>query len=453
MTIPNMSVNMYIGLFLFLSFLAFQLFYIAYPLFKKRGVAPLDTTLKQSKISILIPAYNEEAVVENCLESMLALNYDNYEAVFVNDGSSDQTLPLLEKLLDAVPIPENPSGKLIYAPTITVYKSRKYPNMILIDKVNGGKADSLNAAIDYASGDVVITLDADSVLEENALHYVNQSFQDEEVIGAGGMVHVGQVFNEAGKKKFKGKGLVLYQLSDYLNSFYLRKSTQASINVLAIVSGAFGAFRRDVLYDIGGYKKTLGEDMEITLNLQQYIKQKFRKGKLIFIPEAVCYTEVPENFRDSFKQKTRWQKGFIDCMVKYKKAFFTGGFTFKFILVLLWDSLMQGVTGIITLCAFPLIVIFKTYDAYFLTLVALSFVFQVSSRLIAYQIANRYGYSFYKMSYVKLFFFSLFETFTFRLMDPVIFAYGSVNYFLSKDKHNWNKVKRLGTVGVKSRDM
>lgn len=418
---------------------------MVHPFLYAKGFKKVNRNLIQEKISILIPAYNEVAVVENCLISMLALEYDNYEAIFINDGSSDDTLEVLKTILNAEIVSVESQGDLIYAPVRAVYQSRKYPNVIVVDKVNGGKADSLNAGISFATGDVIITLDADSVLKSDSLLYVNEAFLDKDVIAAGGMIHVGQMFDDKGNIQFKGKGLLKYQLSDYLNSFYLRKTSQASLNVLSVVSGAFGAFRKQMLFDINGYKKTLGEDMEITLNIQKCIKTIYPDSKLIFMPDAVCYTEVPENYRDSIKQKTRWQKGFIDCVLKYKFNFFRK-FSVKFSIFLLWDSLMHGLVGMTSVFLLPIIIILHRYDEILLMLYALSVLSQISTRLISYVIAQRYGYVFSGKQYVVIFFFSIYETYTYRLLDPLIFGYGILSYFLSKDKHNWNKMERLGTV-------
>lgn len=444
-----MSMPMYFGITLFLSFFIFNILYMIHPLLFAKGFKKVNRDLLQQNISILIPAYNEEEVVENCLKSMLALEYDNYEAIFINDGSSDNTLELLIKILDAELSTAKAQGNIIYAPVRSVYQSRKYPNVLIIDKVNGGKADSLNAGIAFALGDIVITLDADSVLKSDSLLYVNEAFQDENVIAAGGMIHVGQMFDDKGNIQFKGKGLLKYQLSDYLNSFYLRKTSQASLNVLSVVSGAFGAFRRQMLFDINGYKKTLGEDMEITLNIQKCIKSIYPNSKLVFMPNAVCYTEVPENFRDSFKQKNRWQKGFIDCVLKYKFNFFRK-FSAKFSIFLLWDSLMHGLVGVTSVILLPIIIILHRYDEVLIMLYILSILSQISTRLMSYVIAYRYGYKFSGKQYLVIFFFSIYETYTYRLLDPLIFGYGIASYFISKDKHNWNKMKRLGTVSVKN---
>lgn len=446
-----MSISMMIGVLLFILVVGFQIMYLVIPILstnssKHRSVNPY---LDEIKITILIPAYNEESVIISCVDGLHSLNYSNYEAIFINDGSTDHTLAVLTSLLDLTPdIETTPQFELQYTPVIEIYRSNKYPNMIVIDKTNGGKADSLNAGGDYATGEVVITLDADSILESNSLIHINEKFQNKKVIAAGGMVHVGQMFDSKGIPNFKGNFLLKYQLTEYLTSFYIRKFTQSKLNVMSIVSGAFGAFRLNVLYEIGGYKKTLGEDMEITLNIQRYINMSNEGYKMVFIPKAECYTEIPENLRDLFKQKTRWQKGFIDCLVKYRSSFFKS-LGKNFTLFLLWDSLGMAVLGITTLVTAPLIIIFGQITTYHIFCLIISLSIQFFTKVLAFWASNKYCHAYSLSSYVKIFFFFVLEVPIKPFFDATLFTFGTFSYFLSRDKHNWNKVKRLGNVAAK----
>lgn len=440
---------MTLGLVVFILVIIFQLMYVVITILCTKKNESINLDLSELKMSILIPAYNEETVLKNCINSLNMLNYKNYEAIIINDGSSDETMNLLEEILMLESIDLKSNSNLKYSQIKGIYKSLKNDNIIVIDKYNGGKADSLNAGSDFSTGDVIITLDADSILEPNSLLHINEKFHDENVIAAGGMVHIGQMIDENDKPIFKGKALLKYQLSEYLTSFYVRKFTQSKLNVMAIVSGAFGAFRKDVLYDIGGYKKTLGEDMEITLNIQKVISASKGKLKMIFIPEAICYTEVPENVFDMFKQRTRWQKGFIDCIVKYRKDFFST-LGIKFSLFLIWDSLAMAVLGVITVMAIPIMIISDNVTNYYLACLALSILMQLLFRTTGYWAASKYDYNFSKISYVRIILFFIAECFVRPFIDSFIFLYGSLSYFLKKDKHQWNKVKRLGNVTTKN---
>lgn len=418
--------------------------YVIVSIWTIKGSRPPNSSLEELKMSILIPAYNEEEVLRSCLTGIRNLHYSNFEVIIINDGSSDKTFATLHKLLELVPVILNPQDRLTYNKVKMTYHSRLHTNIIVIDKYNGGKADSLNAGSDYATGDVLITLDADTILEADSLTYMNEEFQDELIIAAGGTVQVGQMMKE-GKPKFQGKYLLKYQLSEYITSFFVRKYVQSKFNMLAIVSGAFGAFRREMLYEINGYKKTIGEDMEITLNIQKYMAAKAKQYRMVFIPQAVCYTEAPESIRDIFKQRIRWQKGFIDCIVKYRKDFFR---TLRptFTLFLFWDSLGMALLGIMTVIAVPVMILMNGITPYYLFCLTLSIMMQLLFRITGYWAAAKYGHRYSVISYVRIFLFFFLECLIRPIVDSIIFLYATSSYFVQKDKHQWNKVKRLGSV-------
>lgn len=432
---------------LFAFVVAFQLMYILVTIRYSRKQKLFEQIHPEDTVSILIPAYNESAVIEGCLKGMLELDYTQYETIFINDGSTDYTLETLLTLLDAERTDVKPTGSLIYAKVHNVYRSNLYPNMYVIDKDNGGKADSLNAGIAYAAGNIVITLDADSILQHDSLLHINQEFNDPDVIAAGGMVQVGQMYNNVGKPVFNGNMLLKYQLSEYLMSFYIRRFAQSKMKMIAIVSGAFGAFRREVLHEIGGYKKTLGEDMEITLNIQTYIQTKMKHAKLIFIPEAVCYTEVPENILDVYKQRIRWQKGFVDCIVKYRKAFFRTLST-SFTLFLFWDAIVMAILGITTVILLPILLFANLFTLYHLVLIGISIVLQFTFRITSYWSATRYNHNYRWFDYIRVISFFILEMPIRPILDMSFYVSGTLAYVFGRNKHNWNKVKRLGNVEV-----
>jgi len=215
--------------------------------------------------------------------------------------------------------------------------------------------------------------------------------------------------------------------------------------MLAIVSGAFGAFRREMLYEINGYKKTIGEDMEITLNIQKYMAAQAKQYRMVFIPQAACYTEAPESIRDMFKQRIRWQKGFIDCIVKYRKDFVQ---TLRptFSLFLFWDSLGMALLGIMTVIAVPVMILMNGVSPFYLFCLALSITMQFVFRITGYWAAAKYGHRYSVISYMRIFLFFFLECLVRPIVDSMIFLYATSSYFLQKDKHQWNKVKRIGSV-------
>lgn len=400
--------------------------------------------LPEKKISVLIPAYNEELVLKQCLDSWFRLDYMKKEAIFINDGSTDSTLKVLQEMLDLEDALRDSASLLDSGVIKNVYLSKKYPDILVVDQYNGGKSAALNTGISIATGEIVITLDADSILEKNSLNKINEAFVDPKVIAGGGMVHVGQQINKQGLIHYTKNWIIKYQVSGYLSSFYVRKVTQAKLNVLNVVSGAFGAFRRDVLKQIGGYRDTLGEDMEITFRLQKYIHNRNLGEKMIFIPEAVCYTEVPENFASLMHQRIRWQKGFIDCINLYKKDFFIN-LGKKFSSFLLFESITLSIVGTVALVIFPISIILGNVSGITFLLMAIAWFSEFILRLVAVQRAGHYGYKFSVLHWLRIILFTMWESITYRFLDTFFFTYGTILYFFGS-RTNWNKLTRSGAV-------
>lgn len=440
-----MDVVLIICLLPWAIFFSFQLLYLIFALKMNKKDTAVRSDLKEGNMSILVPAYNEAKVLRGCFTGFQNLEYKNYELIIINDGSDDESMKLLVELLDLREVQLVAKDKLAYNPVIRTFTSAIYPNVKVLDKVNGGKADALNAGADYASGDIIITLDADSIVQKNALTHINEAMQDPDVIAGGGMVHVGQMY-KGSKPSFKKNGLIRYQLSDYMLSFYVKRFVQAKFGVISVVSGAFGAFRAFALYEAGGYKKTIGEDMEITLNMQQLIKKSYPKGKLVFVPKAECYTEVPADFKSLSKQRVRWQKGFIDSLKIYNKGK-VEKLGLKLVLFIFVDSLLPGVAGIFTTIFLAYGFLTGNMDELTLMLLAITGVLQVTQRVGAYAVSRRYGHEYPKSDYLKITLFSAIELVSYRVLDAYYFLYGSIAYVLEQD-HTWNKLERTGIVSM-----
>ena len=226
--------------------------------------------------------------------------------------------------------------------------------------------------------------------------------------------------------------------------FYVRKVTHAKLNVLGVVSGAFGAFRLSILQQIGGYKDTLGEDMEITFRLQKFIHERKSGDKLIFIPEAVCYTEVPEDFKSLLHQRVRWQKGFLDCINLYKKEFFTK-LSIKFSFFLLFESIVLSGLGITTLFILPISIYLDNISLFTILLLFTAWSSEFIIRLVAVQRAGHFGYTFSPKQWLKIILFTIWESITYRLLDTFFFFYGSILYIFGS-RTNWQKLQRSGSV-------
>ncbi len=442
----EMHIGLIVTLIMYVIFFTFQALYIFIPLLTVKGkkFSSKKHAFEQG-ISVLIPAYNEESVLKNCIQALLHVDYQKYEAFIINDGSSDQSMKLLNSLLQLKECKRNKANVLEHKKIKGVYQSALYPTIFVIDKENGGKADSLNAGIEYANYENIITLDADSSLDVHSLRIINEAFVDKDVIAAGGMVHIGQAFHgdyTNPKPRFNVKHLMKFQFMQYLANFYLYKITQTKFNALAIISGAFGVFKRSVLLEVKGYRRTVGEDMDITMRIQRLIKTKYPEKKIIFIPEAVCYTEGPETFKDLFKQRIRWQKAFIDCIMIYGTSLFRK-FGFGVSVFLLVDALMLGTLTAFPTLIIPFVILLSGSGAILaLMLFLFSFSLGVFQSIVSLIISHRLGHSFTKRDRLRLGYFVPLEIVSYRFLGVIFNTFGTVAYFINKN--SWNKVQRVG---------
>lgn len=429
-------------------FLVFQSLYTIIPLLFSK-VKKLDSELDEKSISVLVPAYNEELTIRNCIDAMTGLHYEKYEVIIINDGSKDDTLYELNDLLDLELDDRKPGGKLSYKTIKAFYRSNRYPHIYVVDKLNGGKADSLNAGIDYADSDIVITLDADSMLEINSLKYVNQYFHNDSIVALGGTVKIVQgAEKENGVivEKFRGKGLIKSQIINYTHGFYVRKLTQSFFNSIVVISGAFGAFYKDILIQVNGFRSTVGEDIDITLKIHEYIKTNRLKKKLVYAPEAVCYTECPENLRNFYKQRIRWQKAFVDCILIYWSRL-SQKFSVRVSLFFAIDGFMLGTFSAFTTIFYLLQALFAGGNILMAFLFLLiSVLLNAVQIIVSLHLCRKYGSTYRLKDYMKMFIFSQLELLTYRNLLLYINIVGTFKYFDNDEE--WGFVERKGIAAI-----
>ncbi len=273
-------------------------------------------------ISLLVPAHNEEATIVESVRSFLALDYPALEVIVVNDGSEDATLANLVRefhLLrtDLLYVPVVPSR-----PVRGLYMSQSEPRMLVVDKEAGGsKADATNAAFNAASSPYVLVLDADNILEEDALIRVMVPIlsDPERVIAAGGIVRaVNGSEVERGrlqKVHLPRKAVEIVQVVEYLRAFLVGREGWGFFNMLMIISGAFGVFRSDLVRAVGGYRRdAIGEDFDLVTRLHRYMLDHGRDYRISYVPDPVCWTEVPGDWTTLARQRARWQKGMLNTL-------------------------------------------------------------------------------------------------------------------------------------------
>ncbi|GAA2106908.1 glycosyltransferase [Microlunatus panaciterrae] len=284
----------------------------------------LLTSSATPRVSVLAPAYNEAATVAASVRSLLTLSYPNLEVVVINDGSSDATLALLQEEFDLQAVHPAFGGKISTQPVLGLYRSRRHRSLVVVDKVNGGKADSLNAGLNVASGSLICAIDADTLIEPDAfLRLVRPFIADEDTVAAGATIHVvnGSVVSNGRVVQHRAARKILpgIQTMEYLRSFLFGRLGWNRLGGNLIISGAFGMFRRDAVLGTGGYRHdTVGEDMELVVRLRRRGLETSGPAKVVFVPDPIAWTEVPESARTLGRQRDRWQRGLADVMWRHR---------------------------------------------------------------------------------------------------------------------------------------
>lgn len=276
-------------------------------------------------ISVLAPAFNEEANVVDNVRSLLMLDYPLFEVILVNDGSSDRTLG---RLVDAFDLRRSARSfdRVLPCQTIRgVYDSPTYSNLVVVDKKNGGKADALNAGLNLSLYPLFCAIDADSILEPDALLRLVRPFVDAPgvTIAAGGVVRVANGCEISGGRvhqvRLPRRPLPLIQIVEYLRAFLFGRMGWSTGNSLLVISGAFGLFEKRAAVLAGGYATdSVGEDMELVVRMHRYRRDRRQAYRIGFVPDPICWTEVPVSFHVLRRQRTRWQRGLIDTLVRHR---------------------------------------------------------------------------------------------------------------------------------------
>lgn len=276
------------------------------------------------RLSVLAPAYNEGPTVATSVRSLLTLRYPNLEVVLVNDGSTDTTLATAVREFELSPIHPIYRRFVPTQPVRGLYRSRSNPQLLVVDKDNGGKADSLNAGLNAATGELVCAIDADTVIEPDALLRVLRPFLDsDDVVAAGATIRVvnGATVRGGRVLSIRVPRLPLpgIQWVEYLRAFLYGRLGWNRLGGNLIISGAFGVFRRDGIRAIGGYAHdTVGEDMELVARLRRHGLATGGPNRIVFVPDPVAWTEVPESLAGLGRQRDRWQRGLADVLLRYR---------------------------------------------------------------------------------------------------------------------------------------
>ncbi len=294
------------------------------------NVEEILTSADAPPVTLLVPAYNEEKNVVDSVRAFLNLSYPEYEIFVINDGSTDETLALLKAKYNLERRHRAAPGDLPTEPVVATYQSKDYDRLWVIDKSNGGKSDALNAGLNFCRTPLYCGMDADTILEKDALIRIVRVFlEDVNTIAVGGILRVangcdirhGQI-NRVGMAK---SALAKFQVIEYLRAFLTGRVVWAAFKGMLLISGAFGVFRRESVMEAGGYAShlnmlpTVGEDMELVVRLHRKCYEENRECQVKFIPDPVAWTEVPENIKGLAAQRDRWHRGMFESLFRHRK--------------------------------------------------------------------------------------------------------------------------------------
>jgi len=276
-------------------------------------------------VSIIVPAYNEEANIVETVQSLLQLRYPRFEVLVVNDGSSDATLARLTERFELYAAERGFDDRVPCKPIRAVYESLRFPDLVVVDKQNGGKGDALNAGLNVSRYPLFCGIDGDSVLEEEALLRVARPFHEhpDTMVAVGGTVRIangsslraGRIVDVALSPAL----LPRVQVVEYLRGFLFGRMGWASLGGLLVISGAFGLFEKRAVIEAGGYATdSVGEDMELVVRLHRSLRESKRRYRIGFVPEPVCWTEAPVSLSVLRRQRVRWQRGLIDSLSRHR---------------------------------------------------------------------------------------------------------------------------------------
>jgi len=418
---------------------------------------PRNLPAYQPPISILVPAFNEERSLNSTIRSLLQLDYPELEVVVVNDGSTDATLAGVIREFSMVEFPEAYRQRIPTLPIRAIYASTRYPNLRLVDKTNGGKADALNAGINCIRYPLYCAIDADCILHPGSLGRIVRPFlEDSQTVACGGVVRVlnGCTVRNGFLERVElpRKFLPMFQNVEYLRAFLFGRVGWAPSNALLVISGAFGAFYKERVVAIGGYRSdTVGEDMDLVVRLHRKLRDEQHHYRITFVPDPICWTEVPGDLKSLRGQRMRWQRGLAESLVPNLGLCFNrrGGavgwlaFPFMFLFELL-GPIIEVVGYIATVVLWRLHLIpLQSFLVFLFLAIGMGIMLSTNAIFLeelSYQMYPRIGQQ------LKLFAAAVLENFGYRQLVALWRVFGLFRWLFSgKARSHWGVIARDGS--------
>jgi cellulose synthase/poly-beta-1,6-N-acetylglucosamine synthase-like glycosyltransferase len=299
----------------------------------RRRLESLDRARASSltiPVSVIAPVHNEEPIVVASTRSFLSVDYPDHEVIVVNDGSTDGTLAALEAAYELEPVRTFYRHQFDTAPIRAIYRSRVDRRLVVIDKENGGKADSLNAGLNLARYRYVCGVDGDTILARRSLlDGIRYALSDpQRVIGVTGHIAINSAPEDALDEngvphRMDSRPLLIFQHLDYLRSFFNNRLGWTRLNTMLCAVGAFMIWRRDILEELGGFSTEFTcEDIELTFRAHERFRSEGRDYVLLSLPDTVGVTEGPDRARTLIAQRERWQRVILETVFHYRHMLF-----------------------------------------------------------------------------------------------------------------------------------
>jgi cellulose synthase/poly-beta-1,6-N-acetylglucosamine synthase-like glycosyltransferase len=407
--------------------------------------------------TLIAPAYNEGMTVVENVRSLLSLYYHNLEIIIVNDGSKDDSIAKLIEAYDLESVSFFVQGEIPTKPIRGIYRSKNpaFSKLIVVDKENGGKADALNVGVNISSGEYLVCIDVDCILEQDAILKLAKPFleqSEKRVIACGGVIRLannckvenGKVVEVNLPKTLLGKTQVL----EYIRAFVLGRMAWSRASGLILISGAFGVFDRKIVLACGGYDKdTVGEDMELVVRMRKYMEEQKEPYQVVTIPDPLCWTEAPESKEILRKQRNRWMRGTMETLWKHRKLMFNPRYGKLGMISLPYWFFFEFLGPVVEFLGyivfFVLLVLGVINWPFFIVLFALvlssGFLFSIYAilvDLVSHQVYTK------RKDFVSLIGTALLEPFYFHPMVVKAGVKGFVDYF--RKSHAWGDMTRQG---------
>jgi cellulose synthase/poly-beta-1,6-N-acetylglucosamine synthase-like glycosyltransferase len=408
------------------------------------------------KVSVIVPAYNEEVSVVATVNSLLALLYPNLEIVVVDDGSPDGTLRELIKAFELSAVHPVYQRTLATKPIRGIYRSSFEPRLVVVDKENGRKPDALNAGLNVASGDLACTIDADTIIAPDSLQQLIAPFlTNENTVAVGGTVRLtnGSSVRAGRIERQRAPRNVLsgMQAVEYTRAFLVGRIGWNLLGGNLIISGAFGLFRRKALLAAGGYEHaTIGEDMELIVRTRRRAYERGERARVEFSPDPVAWTEAPESIRTLARQRRRWYQGLLEVLTRHRAMVCNPRYRSAGLLGMPYFVFVEALAPPFEVFGIALIAIgFATGQLGLASLELLAFVYMVGAAIsILTLLFDEIAYHSYQgtSDRIRLCFYAVLEQLFFRPCNLVWRCWGLVTTL--RRRHDWGDMVRTGTTSA-----